>query len=351
MAHGPAPGGRAPRPDEVTVRFWAAALLLVLIAACGKPAEDEAPRSAYGAVSVEARPLPLNPRDAAQTRVGRLVYAGGLQLTATNSSRLHGLSGIDVAGDGKTFVAVTDFGDLVRGRFTFDGADHLSGVADVTLQPLLDGGGKPFGRKKKADAEDISFMELDPKPDAGLAVSFEQNHRVLAYSGPGAPARLLFKPSGMRVRPNQGMEGLAARCAQPGDGKTLWVGFERGEISNRTGLAASKRGRRAAGQPSGFALSGLTNRSCQELFVLYRAYDPIRGFRAVIGETTNAGGVTELARLSGPLTRGNMEGLAVIERSTAKATIWRFYLVSDDGFDPRGRRTLLMAFDWIIPAQ
>ena len=329
------------------MRGPAAAVLAGLLASCSPPSAN---LPAYGPAKIAATPLALNPKDPSQARVGQLVYAGGVQLAAPDAPRFKGLSGIDVATDGQAFIAVTDFGDLIRGRLVLDTDGRLTGVAGVTIEPLIDEGGKPFGRKRKADAEDVSFTDLRPGPAAGFAVSFEQNHRVLSYAKPGAPARMLFKPVRMRLPNNGGIEGLAARCnAQKA--RSLWVGFERGEISNRASLPASTRGVRNPRQPRGYQLSGLTNQSCGELFVLYRAYDPVRGFRAVIGRIDAKGGLARLGGLSSPLTRGNMEGLAAVERATPAGPVWRFYLVSDDGFDPQGRRTLLMAFDWVGPAK
>lgn len=332
------------------MRGWTAGLL-VLLAACGGCEARKASKPYYGPLEIVATPLPLDPRDPAQTRVGQLTYAGGVQIAATNSDRLHGLSGIDVTADGQAFIAVTDYGDLVRGRLRLGPDGRLMGVADLTLEPLRDEAGKALGRKKKGDAEDVSF--LDPAPAAGsaYAVSFEHDHRVLSYAGPGAPAKVLFKPGKMRIRPNRGMEGLAARCSGAPEKASLWVGFEDGDISNRLAATTKGRGSRDAHQPAGFALSSLANRDCETLFVLYRAYDPINGFRAVIGQAGQAESSWELARLSTPLTRGNLEGLAAVDRSTPAARAWRLYVVTDDGFDPRGRRTLLMAFDWTPAVQ
>jgi len=321
------------------VRPLALVLALVLGACQGPPPT----KPDYGPVEVTSTRLPLNPKDAAQNTVGQLRFAGALHLTAPEPSHLHGLSGLDVGADGQSFIAVTDFGDVVRGRLVLDGAGALTGVSGVTIVRLLDDKGKPFRGKRSGDAEGVSLMGPLRRIDGPFTVSFEQRHRVMAYAGPGAAGITLFRPTPkQRIRANSGMEAVAAHCLDPIVGGALWVGFEDGRISNRTGRDPSDLGERLSPAPKGYAVADMTNRDCEGLFVLYRAYDPARAFRNVITTTDARGGVVELARIEGRLTRANLEGIAAVRRGED----WRFYLVSDDGFDLSGPRTVLMAFDW-----
>ena len=112
--------------------------------------------------------------------------------------------------------------------------------------------------------------------------------------------------------------------------------------------------------PTGLKLTGLDCMADGRIFALYRAFDPLRSWRAMVAlltwEASPAGPVLrrhELARLEGSLTRDNMEGVAAVPGAHGGV---RLYLISDDNFDNAvtpligGQRTLLLAFDWTPPA-
>lgn len=331
----------------IAPRFAGLALAAVLCA-CAQPKKaDSTPRGpvpADGTIRVLATPVALNRENPAQTRLGQLTYAGGVALTSPDTERLHGLSGLDVAADGRSFIAISDDGDLVRGRIALDPAGHLIGIEDVRLSPLKGENGQPLQGKEEGDAEAVTLLA-----GGGFAVSFERDHRVLAFDRPDAPARLVVRfaqgDPGFRLDDNGGVEALAA------EDDSLIAGTEGGQI--RT-LAGDRLTSPASGPepPSGFSLTGLDAVAGGDWLAVYRAYDPFLGARAVIAVLPRARcirppceaahGRVDLARLASPLTVDNFEAISAVPLAGGG---WRIYLLSDDNFQAR-QRTLLMAFDW-----
>jgi len=350
------PGPSADSPREPRSRIWAPAFagasgVLVAVAVLVGAAQHSSakpqpprPRPADGSIRVAATPVPLDPRNPAETRLGALVYAGGVELSSPDTSRLHGLSGIDVAEDGRSFVSVSDDGDLVTGRLILDAKGRLTGVAGVKLQPLRDEQGRPLQGKQQGDAEAVTLL-----PGGAIAVSFEREHRILSYARPGGAARRLWAPTaadrGFRLDENAGVEALAV------DHGAMVVGSEGGDV--RT-LAGGRLGRErlAPEPPGGFNLTGLDALAGGDWIAVYRAWDPFRDSRIVVAHLpaprcirapcVAPHGRIDLARLQRPLTVDNVEAIAAVPLAGGG---WRLYLLSDDNFR-RGQRTLLLAFDW-----
>ena len=75
---------------------------LAALTGCAQPAAlPKGPMAAGPGITITAVPVPLNPQDAKQDRIGDFVYAGGLQLSSDQTARLHGLSDLRVTADGK----------------------------------------------------------------------------------------------------------------------------------------------------------------------------------------------------------------------------------------------------------
>ena len=124
-----APGRRG------TKRRGVAAALAALLAAGGTLDTAAEP------LVIEARPVALNPADPTQTRVGALVYLGGLELTSPDA-RFGGLSGLEIdAGNGR-LLAVTDHGHWVAARLVLDGDGAPIGIAEGEIAPIRDHGGR-----------------------------------------------------------------------------------------------------------------------------------------------------------------------------------------------------------------
>ena len=321
---------------------WPALLAVLLLAGCQAKAQGTVYASP---IVIHAEPLPLSHDDPGRTAVGELTYAGGFKLAATGTGSFGGVSGIDVADDGVSFIAQEDVGGLVRGRLKLDAQGRLEGVEAATFQLLVDEHGHPYGRKVDADAEDVTLT-----PD-GYAVSYEQDHRVLAYPAAGGPGvRLPNHPDIFKRPPNSGLEALAWR-----EGR-LYEGAEDGEVwrcDPRPGppsATACTRVMKTSPFP-GYSLTGL-DAAGRGFVAVYRAVDPFDGWRATLAwlepaapDGSGPWTAHRLAVLDRPLTRDNMEGIAAVPRPGGG---FRLYLVSDDNFS-RHQRTLLLAFDWPGP--
>jgi hypothetical protein len=307
--------------------LWAALLASLALAGCGARAQG----LPYP-IEVENRPVAA---DKVGTRVGALTYVGGFSLKARGTDSFGGLSGFDVAPDGR-FVAVSDAGDLVRGRLGLQ-----AGVTEATIERLTDEHGVAFQNKNAADAEGLSLLD-----DGGFAVSFEQDHRVLVYPLRGPPRRLPGMV-GARVGPNQGFEALALWRDPARPGLRFALGAERGDAWS-CGLEMGPcpqivdAGRDNPGR--GFRLTGLDALPDGRLIALYRSASLLTGLRASIAVITPGAErpVQELARLPGPIAVDNMESVAAVPNPDGSI---RLYVLSDDNF-AGWQRTLLLAFDW-----
>lgn len=115
-----------------------------------------------------------------------------------------GLSGLALMPDGLGYLAVTDRGNMVTGRFTRDTDGQLAETEPGLLQPLLAlDGGRLTGRW--VDSEGVA-----PHPDAGFYVSFEQRPRIWHYPAAGAiPTAIPSPPAFASLQRNSGLEALA----------------------------------------------------------------------------------------------------------------------------------------------
>lgn len=310
-------------------------------------AQEISPRPAPGPLS--AVQVPLDPARPQRTSLGALTYAGGLVLSAGASNSFGGLSGL-VAEDGKapgelTVTAVNDEGQIARFNALLDAAGRLTGAQNLTMAPLYEVGA-PLGRSKaRGDAEDIV------RADGRYYLSFEVDNRVLAMADPFNPAASVARwplPQAATALPTaEGLEAMAA--AEIEDRPVLALGAEDGRIWLCPRIeTAAQDCRSFVGKPraGAFRLTALAHLNSGQFIALYRAFDPVRGWRARIEHLAPAEGgyrATLLAQLSPPMTVDNMEGLAV--RSLPDGDGWRLYLLSDDNFRVE-ERTLLLAFDW-----
>ncbi len=297
---------------------------------------------------INTAPLPLNKADPAQTRVGELVYRGGLVLRTDNKD-FGGISGMRVRADG-VVLAVSDAGSWISFAL-IEKKEQLVGVTGIGLAPVLDQDGKP-GTKINRDAESVEV-------GAVTSISFEGDHRVWMYNDIdpakpetfNAPATQEWRLPAMRLWPSNG--GAEAACELGPDKKRLAISEDApGPSGSKDAHLASDTSEVRFGflPEDGFkptdcvALPG-----AQEGLILQRHFSPFTGVAASVGVAdfaTLQNGVTvksrEIARLAPPLSVDNMEGISFIERGNRKF----IYIVSDDNFSGL-QRTLLMKFEWL----
>jgi hypothetical protein len=320
-------------------RLWP--LVAVIVAACAAiptpPPLPTEPMPVTG-LQVLATPVPLNASDPKQDRVGNFVYAGGVQLTSNQTSRLHGLSDLKIKPDG-TLIAISDEGDVLQARIVLDANERLIGLEDTTLKPLWNNGETLQG-KENSDAEGFAIL-----PSGDWLVSFERDHRIWRYPAQSdatedAPApKTLFSD-------NEGMEALSPYPLAAPD--AYLVGGEEGEIWLCRLTADCTPTPRLQPPSLDHGLTAIAAFDGPAIALLYRAFDPIRGARSTVRIIKDplrhkpAPQMLDSFTLEGPLTRDNFEGLALVRNAKGGA---RLYLLSDDNFSG-SQRTLLLAFDW-----
>jgi len=188
------------------------AFLAVTGAVCGAFSSFGDVRPSGGAIAIEAIPVPLDPTRPSRDRLGPLVYLGGLWLRAHDRERrFGGLSDLRVTPDGLKAFVVSDCGEGVTMRLSYDAAGRLVGAGDAQVIPLEVG---PLGG---LDSESLVMGEDT------LEVGFEGRPKILAYRKDppfGGPPRALPVPAGVaRCESNSGLETMA----DVGEGRRLLV--------------------------------------------------------------------------------------------------------------------------------
>ena len=125
-----------------------------------------------------------------------------------------GLSAIEVAEGGRSFVALGDKAILINGQIERDKADRISGVAAGPVRPLIGvRNGKPL-TGRRADSEGLAIA-----PSGEAFVSFEQRVRVARLDLQSGTVRdLEGHPAFASLPTNAAIEALAI-----GPGPTLYA--------------------------------------------------------------------------------------------------------------------------------
>jgi hypothetical protein len=337
---------------------------------CPKGTKQEAPET----ISLKADPVPLQGLNPSRKTVGQLTFVAGFHLTSTDD-RFGGLSGVDILDDGN-LLTVSDLGRFV---WLDLGRDGVTPVA-ARLAPLRDAKGDVLKDKVNADSEGLAIH-------GGMAlVSFERNHRVLAYDigdcgaaargapivmdGLGEPMPQAFADAKIAVDDNTSLEALAVTPD--------WYVFSGLETKVGDASPLSARPIEAAPDfnlrigekaPEFVGLDLLTSKDGQKVraFDLHRSFSPLSGNAITINETDferyldqsnlparvvselderahyryRKTGARTLAELNILLTIDNFEGIAAKEMPDGRV---RLFVISDDNFSA-SQRTLLMIFD------
>jgi hypothetical protein len=310
------------------------------LAACAPPAANPShgPRPYGPDIAIDAQPVPLNPRDPRQERLGPFTYAGGLALTSDDTTRLHGLSDLKVWPDGR-MLAVGDEGDLLEAQLVLDAAGRPIGLSQARLTEMIGEDGQPVRSHGKREADSEGIAEL---PNGDRLISFEEDDRILLYPHVGGRPRRAPMPD-ERFPPNKGMEALAQDPAIAPDAYLAG-----GEASGQTWICRLSTGcvqdRRVA-KDGAFGLTAVAPLPAGRVGYLLRAYDPLRGVRVELRILEPDGRTAASALIANPLSVDNFEGLAAVPQAGGGV---RLYLISDDNFSS-SQRTLLVAFDWRPP--
>ena len=319
-------------------------VVCLLVAACG----SGSPRPAGAqeqALEIKASAQPFKIDEPAATRVDRLIWRGGIAMTA-NSPNFGGWSDLHISPDGRRLTSISDEGGWLTATIDYDSNGNLAGLSGGRIGQLRGLDGKPIDSKPEADAEGMARLA-----DGSWLVSFERRHRLWRYETlTGTPAPVEGPAEIGRQPANGGIEALTALS----DGRVIALSEEYGQ---RPGTAMGWIGTPAAGGSyvwrsfdyatiPDFRPTAITQLPDGSLATLERAFDVVRGVRCRVmrldtaqlapGATVQA---EELARLASPYAVDNLEGIAATRGARGETLLW---LMSDDNFNPLQRNLLLL---------
>jgi hypothetical protein len=305
-------------------------------------------------ITMRAQPLPsFDTRHPGQRQFGLLEYRGGLVLKS-DFSEFGGLSALRVQPDGAKFIALSDHGWWLRGRFTYEGT-RPTGIADAEMAPILGGDGKPLYARRWYDTESIA-------QDGGtLYVGIERVNRIVkldyGHDGLLARAQPIDIPVGVRTLPNnKGLEALVFVPRHLPLGGTLVAISERGldRSGNLTGflIGGPRPGTFALRRSADYDVSDAALLPGGDILVLERKFSWTTGLFIRIRRIALAQ-LKPGALVDGPVLFeadlgyeiDNMEGLSVHRAMSGELVL---SLISDDNFSAL-QRTLLLQFTLVEP--
>lgn len=247
--------------------------------------------------------------------------------------RVGGLSGIEIAEDGRSALIVTDNGVLLSGNIQRDGREITGFSLDAEWRLKSSAG--EFLSDDYEDAEGLAVAR-----DGSVYVSFERRHRVWKYPSPGAPAvPLPMEPVFRTLVWNSGFEALAID-----DPDTLYAIPERsGGLTTPFPVYRFRDGvwdrpysipRRGDYLPVGadFGPDGL-------FYLLERQFLGVFGFRTRVRRFTfseDGFGNEETLVETLPRSHDNLEGISVWRDPDGRI---RILMVSDDNNEAPFQRT------------
>jgi hypothetical protein len=285
-----------------------------------------------------AQAVPLDPQSPQRRDLGPLRYLGGWSLSS--GDRRFGAISALAAEPGGTLLALSDHAILFR--FAPPGR----GASTVAIHPLIEG---PGGLTQK-EQRDTEAMVL-----AGdrLWVAYENSNQIWRYGARDFGTVAKAAPAAMKNwAANRGAEAMVRLP----DGRFLLISEDEDAAGTSAALlfmgdpsdpatatlplridpAPGQRVTDAALLPDGRLLLLTRGLSLGRLWTarLLLARLPARAGELIATE--------EVAAFDPPLTRDNMEGLAVTQEG-GRVIVW---IASDDNLIPL-QRTLLLKFEWV----
>ncbi len=323
--------------------LWVSALLFL---AGPAGAQEEA-------LSVRTQPVKSFTMFSQLVTFGGLEWRGGIEL-ASDDERFGGLSSLELSADGTGLLAVSDRGFWFKADLLYTD-DHLSGLKDAVMAPILGPDGKPFKGKVRSDAEALAGWE-PMRIDGKVIVGFESRARAGLYDlgKDGFKARfkdLKLPKAVAKGPPNQELEAIGRFASGPLAGSMLAISEfnkdENGDI--RAWVWGGKKAFNfSIKQYEDYAITDLAILPDGDVLTVERSFSgtnlPGMAIRRIKTEDIVAdGAVAPSLVFSGrmPFYRiDNMEGIAV---SKLNGEI-RVTVISDNNYRPQFQRTLLLQF-------
>jgi hypothetical protein len=318
---------------------------LLVAAACAGAPPPQPVGAQQARLQIRSTALPFKIDDAQARRVGKLLWRGGIAMTA-NSPNFGGWSDLHVSADGRQLVSISDEGSWFTAAVDYDKDGNLAGLHGQAIGSLRGLDGKPLDDKKMSDAEGMTVL-----PDGSWLVSFERQHRIWRYATLDGTPTAINLPEDFARQPNNG--GVEALAALP-DGRLVAISEEMkagpdanvGWIGEPAAGGSYRWSRFDYATLPDFAPTSLRQLPDGSFVVLERAFDMVRGVRCRVmrfdyRDLKPHGTVKpeELARLASPYAVDNLEGVSVTRGARGETLLW---LMSDDNFNPLQRNILLL---------
>jgi hypothetical protein len=328
----------------VASRFFLTLCLLVAACTSVSPPPAEAQEKP---LAIQSSQLTFKLDDPAATRIGRLVWRGGIEMKA-NSPNFGGWSDLHVTPDGRALTSISDEGAWLTATIDYDAKGNLAGLGSAKIGQLRGLEGKSIQKKAEADAEAMARL-----PDGSWLVAFERRHRLWHYRTLDATPLPIEGPADIGRQPgNGGIEALTALA----DGTVIAISEEYslkpdtvvGWIGRPAGSGRYTWSAFSYATVPDFRPTAITLLPDGSFATLERAFDVIRGVRVRVMHVEAAqlkAGATvkaeELAFLASPYPVDNLEGLSSSRGARGETLLW---LISDDNFNPL-QRNILMLFE------
>ena len=297
------------------------------------------------AIDLDFRPVTLHPEDETVTRVGSLIWRGGIRISSSDP-RFGGLSSLLVSRDGVRMTTLTDKGYWITARLKYDERGTLTGIGGGEIGALRGPSGRSVAGARQGDSESLARL------GGGLVVGLEgDRHRLWAYPADMRPLRRRPHPLAVPrdlafAHINGGLEALAElpggrlfavaeRFPEPPEDFHAWI-FAGGRWLGR------RYARHGLFHPVGAAALPPGG-----LLVLERRFTWVGGLASRVvrlgAAALESGGVlrgAEIALLDRPLLAENFEGIDTRPGPDGAVLV---YLVSDDNFNAL-LNTLLVMF-------
>lgn len=318
-------------------------LSLLIAAACtGSPPIEPV---AAAPLEIHSTPVPLKLDDPQAREIGRLIFRGGISMTA-NSRNFGGWSDLVVSPDNRTLTSISDTGPWFTATIQRDAKGNLIGLGPGMIGPMHDLTGRVLISKEWADAEGMASL-----PDGSWLVSFERHHRIWHFPTlDGTPTAINLPPGFDKQPENGGVETLTVLR----DGRLVAISEEYslrrntlvGWIGKPVGPDRYSWDMFEYMKIPNFNPTSIRELPDGSLVVLERAFDFIRGIRIRVmqfpGAALKADAIIdaeELARLASPYAVDNLEGLAATTGEHGETLLW---MIADDNFNPLQRNLLLL---------
>jgi hypothetical protein len=301
-------------------------------------------------VTVTTTPVSSFQKLGSTTSFGKLEWRGGLTLESSDE-KFGGFSGLSMSKGCEEIVAVSDAGRWFTAKLAYDGGNHLAGLTNGQLAPILDTKGKPPRNKVYGDAEALASLG-----NGKYLVGFESRPRVGLYD---------LGRHGLKVR-FQLVKSPKSITEGPANGEIESIGLLTSGAYKGHYIAIAEKSRDAAGNTRGwlwkswktvlFTIERLENYDVTDLallphgdvLILERSFSrdsrPGMAIHRFDSADVKPDGVVAPALVfEGRMpfyAIDNMEGIAVCERDGET----RVTLISDDNFNTSLQSTLLLQF-------